>query len=195
MAPCVSRTPVRSSRMRGCLPYRDSVHVMQDMRQCLNPRAYPMRGGSVLPGRDIGMLPAHSFAALPAISNLHRITPHFGQRLGRNVCGRYDFPLRLPPSSAAIRAALQRDRHIDSCHRRGLRRAAKPEKALTGLAPRGPGVGFARTFGKRCGTASAFQLLDFRAQLLDHAVLVENDLNQLIPAERVQVVQDPGCTI
>jgi hypothetical protein len=26
-------------------------------------------------------------------------------------------------------------------------------------------------------------------------VLVQNDLNQLLTAERVQVVQDPGCTI
>ena len=38
-------------------------------------------------------------------------------------------------------------------------------------------------------------MLDFRPKLLDHAVLVQNDLNQLLAAKKFQVVQDPGCTI
>ena len=32
-------------------------------------------------------------------------------------------------------------------------------------------------------------------QLLDHSVLIQNDLNQLFAAEGVKTVQDPGCTI
>jgi hypothetical protein len=40
-----------------------------------------------------------------------------------------------------------------------------------------------RSFGKRGGSASAFQLLDFCPKLLDHSVLIQNDLNQLLATE------------
>jgi hypothetical protein len=155
-----------------------------------------MRGRSLLAACDIGMVPAYFLATLPAIPNLHRITPHFRHRLGRYICDRNDFPPRLSQSPTAIRTATRSDRHIHCfCIRRLRRFIAKPKKALTGLASRRLGIGLARAFGKRRSAAPPFQLLDLRPQLLDHSMLIQNDLQQLLAAQRFQVVQDPGCTI
>jgi hypothetical protein len=71
----------------GRLPHGNSVHVMQNMRQRLDPWPYPMRGRPLLAGGDFRMLPAHFPAASPALANLHREKPHFRLRLRRNVRG------------------------------------------------------------------------------------------------------------
>jgi hypothetical protein len=54
---------------------------------------------------------------------------------------------------------------------------------LAGLSPRRPRFWFPRAFGKRRCPSSALQLLDFRPQLLDHSMLIDNNLNQFLAAE------------
>jgi hypothetical protein len=67
------------------------------------------------------------------------------------------------------------------------------EKTLAGLAPRWLWVGLVRAFGKRGCSPSAFELLDFRPKLLDHSVLIQNDLNQLLAAEAIQWSKTQGA--
>ena len=141
------------------------------------------------------MLPAHPPAALPALPHLHRIAPNLRLRLHRDIRGGDHLLLRFSQPPATVRTALSSHRHWNGfCLRSLLRRVPEPEGSLAGLSARRLRISFVRAFGKRRGTASALQLLDIRLQPLDHAVLVENDLNQLIAAECFQLFQDPGCT-
>lgn len=75
--------------------------------------------------------------------------------------------------------------------------AARSEnkKALTRFASRRLGVPLALAFGKRGGASSTFQLFDFRAQSLNHSMLIKNDLNHLLAAERIKIVQNLTCPI
>jgi hypothetical protein len=124
--------------------------------------------------------------------------PHnagFWLRLG-NIGDGYDFPPGFAQFRAGVRAARPGDRHRDRFPRYCLRgRTAETEEALARLAPRRFGIAFARASGERGRSPSPFPLLDFRAQSLDRSVLLRNELNQLLATERVQSVQDPGCTI
>jgi len=143
-----------------------------------------MGGCSLLAGRDVGVLAAYFPAAFPAIPHFYCVTPDFRPRLSGNICNRYHFPLHPSQFSTAIRAARCGDGYHGGFRSRHLFRCIpKTEETLAGLAPRRFWVGLVRAFGKRGCSASAFELLDFRPKLLDHSVLVQNDLNQLLAAE------------
>jgi hypothetical protein len=143
-----------------------------------------MGGCSLLTGRDIGVLAAYFPPAFPAIPHLYCVTPHFRPRLSRNICDRYHFPLQPSQFSTAVWAARCGDRYRNRFRsQRLLRCIPESEKTLAGLAPWWFWIGFVRSSGKRRCSASAFQLLDFGPKLLDHPVLIQNDLNQLLAAE------------
>jgi hypothetical protein len=143
-----------------------------------------MGGCSLLTGRDIGVLAAYSSSASPAVPHLYCVTPHFRLWLSRNICDRYHFPLQPSQFSTAVRTARCGDGYCDSIrYPRLLRCVPEPEEALARLAPRWFWVRLVRAFGKRRCSASAFELLYFGPKLLDHSVLIQNYLNQLLAAE------------
>ena len=130
------------------------------------------------------MLAAYSPAAFPAIPHLYCVTPDFRPRLSRNIRDRYCFPFQPAQFSTAVRAARCGDGYRDRFRsRRPLRCIPESEKTLAGLATWRFWIGFVSSFGKRGCSASTFQLLDFGPKLLDHSVLIQNDLNQLLAAE------------
>jgi hypothetical protein len=134
---------------------------MQNVSQSFDARADPMRCRTVLTGRDSGMLSAHLAAALPALSDLHKIPPDFRSGLFRNVRRRNDIPLRLAQLAAAIWAARLVDRNscgCAGCYR--VRRRTEPEITLTWFPAGRLWILFRFAFGERSCTTSAFQLLD-----------------------------------
>jgi hypothetical protein len=171
------------------------MHVMEYVRQRLDAWSDPMRRRPMLAGSDIWMLRPQALAALAALPNLYRITPDLGPRLGWYIDGADDLLPGLPQSPAAIRTAPYRDGNMDQFRSQYLvGRISKPEESLARLTPGWLGIRFARAFGKWCRPTSAFQLFHFRPQLFDHPMLVQNDLNQFVAAQRFQRFQDPGCT-
>jgi hypothetical protein len=143
-----------------------------------------MRRRPLLAGSDVGVLPTHFPAALSTLPRFHRVTPYFGLRLRRDIRGGNDLPLRLTQRPTARWAAPHGDRHIYRFPVSVLpRHVPEPEEPLSGLSSRRLWVWFARAFGKRSRPTSAPQIFDFGPQLLDHSMLVQNDLHQLFAAE------------
>ena len=161
-----------------------AVHVMENVRQCFHTWPYPMRGRSLLTGGNPGMLPAHFPATLSTCPGLYGIPPNFRLRLRRNVGRRHQFPGRFPQCSATVRTAPHRNRHIHRFHFCLLiRHAPEPKQPLPGFSSRWLRILLALAFGKGGRSAFALQLLDFSAQLLDHPMLIQNDLHQFVAAE------------
>src|SRR5271169_3050312 len=109
---------------------------------------------------------------------------NLGNQCGWNVSSRNDLLASFAQLSPAARAT-------GNCHRHScrlfflclLRRCPKPEIPLARLPPRRLRIGLTRTFGKGSRRSSLLQLLDLGSKLLDQAMLIENDLEQFLPAK------------
>jgi hypothetical protein len=157
--------------------------VMQDMSQRFHSRTDPVRGRSPLPGCYVRMPASHRFSTFSAAPRFNLVASHFGPPFHRNIGDRDDFRSRFLKIPAAVRTTSCNTHGHRFGRRTGVRCASKPEESRSRLASRGLRIRLVSALRERSRPAPAFQLLDFRAQLLNHPMLVQDDLNQFVAAQ------------